>query len=245
MIKFVSMIPSKKQGIPSNLVAWLKLDEREGATTKEEMTERLLSVRHGQWKPGEGVAGLSLAHQAYSPASGTWRPQRGAGGALQCDGRATCLEIDSSAPGSAATTDQFALSVFFTADESIIRGRQVLLEARCDPLGQSGLRLVRVGRRLVAEADGGRTVASYTFYYEKYWQHAAVVFDRGRLQLYLNGYRVAETEGASRTLPFPQWVGVGAGFGRNGERKNFFKGLLDDVRIYRAALPPGDVPAAP
>ena len=57
-------------------------------------------------------------------------------------------------------------------------------------------------------------------------------------------YRVAEAAGASRTLPPVRLVGIGAGYGRNGARENFFKGLLDDVRVYHTALPPGDVPAA-
>ena len=226
----------------AKLLYWLKLDEREGPTAKEEITGHFLPVLQGRWHPGEGVAGLSLAHQAYSPASGTWRPRIGSGGALQCDGRGTCLEIDGSAP---AAADQLALSIFFTTDDSIIRGRQVLLEARSNRTGVCALRLVRTGRRLVAEADDGRTVASYPFYYDKYWQHAAVVLDRGHLQLYLNGFRVAETAGTTDTLPPVRLVGIGAGYDRHGERENFFKGLLDDVRIYRTVLPPGNVQAAP
>jgi hypothetical protein len=231
--------------LPSaQLLSWLKLDERAGTTAQEELTGRPFPIRHGQWRPGEGVAGVSLAHQAYSPASGTWRPRIGSGGALQCDGRGTCLEIDDVTP-TTAPADQLSLSVFFSTDESIIRGRQVLLEARSDPKGVCALRLVRTGRRLVAEADGGRLVASYPFYYDKYWQHAAVVLDRGRLQLYLNGYRVAEAEGASPTLPPVRLIGIGAGYDRTGARTDFFQGLLDDARVYRTALPPGNVTAAP
>ncbi|MBM3851726.1 MAG: hypothetical protein FJ399_01070 [Verrucomicrobia bacterium] len=228
----------------AQLLSWLKLDESEGTTAKEEITGRLLQVRQGTWQPGDGVAGVSLAHQAYVPASGTWRPRIGRGGALRFDGRGTCLAIDGRAPTPVAA-DQLALSVFFSTDESVIRGRQVLLEARGDPTGGGVLRLIRAGRRLAAEADDGRTLASYPFYYDRYWQHAAVVFDRGRLQLYLNGYRVAEAEGVSRTLPPIRLVGIGAGYGPSGERENFFKGMLDDVRVYRSALPPGAVPITP
>lgn len=71
------------------------------------------------------------------------------------------------------------------------------------------------------------------------WQHVAAVVRRGENQtrLYVNGFQVASGTVAANDLDNPK---VDLFIGRIQDSK-LFKGLIDDVRLYRRALEPSEI----
>ena len=75
-----------------------------------------------------------------------------------------------------------------------------------------------------------------------YWTHVVVTFDRGEVRTFLDGRVVL----AGRS-PIEQLVGgreplrIGSGQEPGGRKAYVFRGLLDDVRVYRRALGPEEV----
>ncbi|MEI6211935.1 MAG: LamG domain-containing protein, partial [bacterium] len=72
------------------------------------------------------------------------------------------------------------------------------------------------------------------------WQHVAVVCGDGKSVCYVNGVEKSSGAGSGVFAPNPNLTfRLGQGYGA----KRFFKGLLNDVRIYRTALSASDVQA--
>ena len=71
----------------------------------------------------------------------------------------------------------------------------------------------------------------------KTWSHVAVTYDGEMLQLYLNGTQVSSTlqTGAIATSVNPLQIGGDSLYGQ------FFKGMIDEVRIYNRALSPAEI----
>ena len=114
----------------------------------------------------------------------------------------------------------------------------------------SGIRLaVRVNNDLIIE---GQTATGWKQIYHalggiqnNVWQHIVVVYDKSAFAVYINGVRVPAAHGHSGS-----WDGdvvmnptgvtrVGAEGG--GVATHFFKGLIDDVRVYNRTLTPTEV----
>jgi hypothetical protein len=219
-----------------NLASRYQLDETDGRTAFDSVRQ-LSSPVHGTWAPREGVSGRPLDRQVYCTETASWTPPEPSGAALRLNGRDDVLETEcrDMLPDEIS---QLAVSLYFNAGDSMARAPQVLWEIQArDPVA-GALRLVRVARELRVEARCGATTVSLAmpFYYDKYWQHAAVIFDQGRLQLFLNGYLVMEETGNCPTLPPAHSMRVGAGYGPTGARAFHFKGMVDDVRVYRGAI---------
>jgi hypothetical protein len=89
------------------------------------------------------------------------------------------------------------------------------------------------------------------------WHHAAVVYNRGTLTLYLDGAAVSSLEtgyadqtvdGVNYIAPISQHTSNAAIGGAQGscyqglgDDASFFAGMLDDFRIYNYAFTPGQV----
>ena len=219
----------------NGLAFWYKLDESQGQQAFDSVRKVFTPVT-GVWETDQGVSGLSLTGQAYHANLASWRPEGKAGTALRLNGRTDALEMDSHHIFT-SQSPEFSASMFFNGDEFGKRA-QVLLEARGNDDVPGGLRLVAARKEIRAEVFSGKakTVVAVPFYYDKYWQHVAVVFDRSRLQLFLNGYRVMEKTGACATLPALDSICVGAGYDDAGKKASYFKGMVDDVRVYRRNL---------
>src|SRR5262249_17320674 len=71
------------------------------------------------------------------------------------------------------------------------------------------------------------------------WTHLAVTFDGAALRLYVNGTLVSTTalSGAMMTSTGALRIGGNSVWGE------YFKGLIDEVRIYNRALGPSEIQA--
>lgn len=69
------------------------------------------------------------------------------------------------------------------------------------------------------------------------WSHVAATFDRGRIDLYLNGkVLLSGQEQTARLVPNPFPLGIGRGQSLGGHASYYFSGLIDGVRIANRAL---------
>jgi hypothetical protein len=71
------------------------------------------------------------------------------------------------------------------------------------------------------------------------WVHLAMTRTAGVIRVYINGVLDSATGSDSRTLNFaacPMLVGVDADSGCNGSLNGYFRGTIDDVRVYSRAL---------
>lgn len=71
------------------------------------------------------------------------------------------------------------------------------------------------------------------------WNHIAVVRDEeGKVSLYLNGKKCAESEGKFDIIPSSVYLTVGA---YRGGYAYGFKGVIDEVKIFKGALKPEEI----
>jgi Concanavalin A-like lectin/glucanases superfamily len=73
----------------------------------------------------------------------------------------------------------------------------------------------------------------------KHWSHLAVSYDGTALRLYVNGAQVSRraTSGTILRTTDPLWIGGNQPYGE------YFRGLIDEVRVYDRALGPAEVRA--
>ena len=71
------------------------------------------------------------------------------------------------------------------------------------------------------------------------WTHVALTYDGSLLVLYVNGVQVASTavSGLIQASSSPLWIGGNQPYGE------YFKGLIDDVRVYNRALSQAEIQA--
>jgi hypothetical protein len=77
---------------------------------------------------------------------------------------------------------------------------------------------------------------------ENQWLHLAVVKKSSTVQFYLNGVLVGSAE-AGVTKDNSISLYLGAKSNANPPNFRFFKGAMDDVRVYNRALSPDDIQA--
>lgn len=209
------------------LSGWWKLDQNAGSVALDSAgtnTGRLLGFNF------TGVSG--------------WSPGR-IGTGLIFDGSNDYVEFDSS---------QLSISNNFTiaAWISPAAARTDLAVYFClrSKYAVSGIRLaVRVNNDLIIE---GQTATGWKQIYHALggiqnnaWQHIVVVYDKSAFAVYINGIRVPPAHGHSGS-----WDGdivmnpagvtrIGAEGG--GVATHFFKGLIDDTRVYNRTLTPAEV----
>ncbi len=71
------------------------------------------------------------------------------------------------------------------------------------------------------------------------WSHLALTYDGSTLRLYVNGEQVSSraVSGTIRRTSHPLWIGGNHPYGE------YFRGLIDEVRVYDRALDPDEVRA--
>jgi hypothetical protein len=70
------------------------------------------------------------------------------------------------------------------------------------------------------------------------WTHVALTYDGSQLRLYVNGVQVASKAraGAIQTPGSnPLWIGGNVPYGE------YFRGVIDEVRVYSRALSAGEI----
>ena len=75
----------------------------------------------------------------------------------------------------------------------------------------------------------------------KTWCHLAAVFKPRGIGLYVNGQLAAQKEAALTSLSSFPTVPLQIGWIRGGSERDYFKGAIDDIRIYRRVLTPKEI----
>jgi hypothetical protein len=73
------------------------------------------------------------------------------------------------------------------------------------------------------------------------WYHAVVIVVGNSQQLYLDGGRVARGSQQTRSSSAKVFVGISSHNGMRKAGESFFKGIVDDVRIYNRALTEAEI----
>jgi hypothetical protein len=206
--------PAKGWGLPG-LVAAYGFDEGAGATTTDES--------------GFGNTGAI--------AGATWTTDGRYGGALSFDGVNDWVTINDTAALDLTTGMTLEAWVL----PSTLSGwRTVLLKERSGGLVYS----------LYTSGDGTRPsgyvatpgevgVVGPSSVSTTTWTHLAVTYDGATLRLFVNGAQVA-----TRTLTAPIAASTGAlRIGGNSVWTEFFRGRIDEVRIYNRALTAAEIQA--
>jgi prepilin-type processing-associated H-X9-DG protein len=99
--------------------------------------------------------------------------------------------------------------------------------------------IMRQLHRWAKASVGGTNAMSPASYINNQWHHAAGVKDGAEMRLYIDGALVAQNNDPSRFCEL-WWIHVGR-LKNNTVDTRYFKGLLDDVRIYGRALSQAEV----
>jgi len=75
------------------------------------------------------------------------------------------------------------------------------------------------------------------------WSHFAFVFRPNLMRLYVNGRLDTEKKTPVSRVPSNRTVPVTIGWGLGGRGRNYFKGALDDIRLYDRALTRAEIQA--
>lgn len=201
---------------------------------------------------GKDIAEDSSGNGHHSvSAIGDWLPDGGVdGGAFFFDGSSSIVQLN--------TTEMdylrnefaaFTAAMWFLPKDA--NTRQVLFER-----GGNGAGLaiqIREGKLEAAIVSGGpanRSVLSAALTGENEWHHVAVSFGDSAFKLFLNGRLAAEAETSFDHVSAAANEGaLGARFAVDAfdgaATGAYFHGIIDDVRLYRAAVSPavGDVRA--
>jgi hypothetical protein len=148
---------------------------------------------------------------------------------------ASALAVSRSAARGATATRRWSAGYWVAATSALGLGA-VLFAGVLDP---------RVGSPLIAA--GGGTFDGNTQHVDGLradpvgrWSHLAVTYDGAAVRLYVNGVETTRqlASGTIRRTIAPLWIGGNRPYGE------YFRGVIDDVRVYDRALGSADVRAA-
>ncbi len=205
----------------ANRVLWLKLDESSGTVAAD--------------SSGSGNNGTATGALAWQPSGGQLR------GAADFDGATSYVNVLDSA--SLDVTSAFTLTYWFKVNT--INGAGLVSKRNSFTDNNAFTTFLQTDARLNVDLDTNNDrFASNTAFSTGIWYHVAVVFDgtlaaASRAKLYVNGVLDITANETSATVPnynSPLKVGL-----INTGATTFLDGLVDDVRLYRRALPASEV----
>jgi hypothetical protein len=212
------------------LIGWWKLDETSGAVAAD----------------SGGTASGELLGFNFTPSSG-WQTGR-VSNALAFDGIDDYVNLDSSL---LSVTNNFTISAWINPAAARTNS-SVYFSLRSKYASSGILFAIRANNDLIIE---GQTATGWKQIYHalgqiqnNVWQHLVVVYDKSAFAVYINGIRVPP----AHTHP-GYWDGdivmnpVGVtriGAEGEGVPNYFFKGRIDDVRVYNRTLSQAEVTAA-
>lgn len=158
-----------------------------------------------------------------------WRPSDGKiGGALEFDGIDDCVDIE-------PIDFDYPITYLAWIKPTEITGRHIALGKYYDGY-RLGIWNGKYYNLSVLIDDSGYPVY-ITDPATGVWEHLALTYDGITVRYYLNGTEVytAQASGALSKTHYPWQIGA------NGKNNNYFKGLIDDVRIYDRALSAAEI----
>ncbi|GAA4235269.1 hypothetical protein GCM10022291_16680 [Postechiella marina] len=107
-------------------------------------------------------------------------------------------------------------------------------------IGQKGvLEITQNGTlkcELFKQGSNGAFTNSLWLNSSKTWQHVTLVYNKGLIQLFLNGEKKYEEKGSASTLSRSNNSFNIGGLIKSGDISNYFKGWIDEVRVFNVAL---------
>ena len=160
----------------------------------------------------------------------TWTTAGRHGNALSFNGSSNLVRVASAASLNLGSAMTLSAWVRPAANQS---GWRTIIQRQADAYF-----LAAGGDRPLRPAGGGTfgsstpVVASPTAIAVNAWTHLALTYDGANLRLYVNGTQVAirAATGAIQATANPLWIGGNQPYGE------YFRGLIDEARVYNRAL---------
>jgi hypothetical protein len=184
---------------------------------------------------GEGTTAEDPAGNHEGTIEGATWTRGKYGQALSFDGKEDCLTVSDSPD--LQLSEEFTLEAWVKPEGSLSSEPLIFKEAKGGPSYALGLGFSNAGK-----AEGyaeGESIASPEALEPNVWTHLAYTYDGARMRLYLDGELVTNKYVGSETFASagPLQIGCAAAF------NEYFKGKLDEPRIYDRALGGGEVAA--
>jgi Concanavalin A-like lectin/glucanases superfamily/Domain of unknown function (DUF1929)/Bacterial Ig domain/Kelch motif len=164
-----------------------------------------------------------------------WTPQGRLGGALVFHGSAM-VTVPNSA--SLALTDGMTLEAWVYPTATPTTWTAAVVKEQAYAL-HAGSPTGRPGARFSIPGNGERIVNGRGMLPPDTWTHLAATFDGASLRLYVNGSQVASTVGAGPIVGSTGALHIGG----HGVLREFFRGRIDEVRVYNRALSAAEIQA--
>jgi hypothetical protein len=184
---------------------------------------------------GSGTTVKDSAGQHNGTITGaTWTSVGKYGSALSFDGTDDVVKAADAAD--LDLTGSFTLEAWVRADEALVAG-PVVTKAENPGSGTTGYQLsahsqsLKKPTGLLANAGVTTVLVGPTALTKETWTHLALSYDGAKLRLYVNG-ALAETKSAAAAGANAASLEIGASAFFN----SYFKGLIDEVRVYDEAL---------
>ena len=131
----------------------------------------------------------------------------------------------------------FTLEAWIKPDNETANGSRII--SKGDNINGYELHLVNNGWGLLIKFDGNiGNLTSKKVLFPKSWYHIAVTFDGKELKMFING----EMDGSKLYFSHPNSSNLPLVIGRSsGVFKNYFKGNIDNVRIWSIARTPEEI----
>lgn len=144
--------------------------------------------------------------------------------------------------------DDFSLSFWMKRDQFTYRGYPLVKRIKDEETGKPiswGIKFGEDGNDLEVQAaydDLTQDPSALAVIPDLEWHHYVIVYERtDKLKLYIDKYLVDEVDIKPSFFKTMDVVGASLFLGRDQEETEYFVGTLDDLRIYKRVLNPGDV----
>ncbi|MGC9048729.1 MAG: LamG domain-containing protein [Patescibacteria group bacterium] len=203
----------------------------------------------GYWKMDEGSGTTAYGNNGTLVNGPTWTTGK-VGGALSFDGVDDYVNFGDVLD---IGTSDWSYGCWFKADwTAASQTKSIIAKSRYGSnIGRYYLVFESGYLRTVLQTSGGDKIinTSETPYLDGNWHHAFVTIDRdGLMKLYVDGVlkgSIDVSAGAfnNYNTPYPFGIGAYQNVGGTAFDRHWFKGLIDEVRVYNRALSDAEIKA--
>jgi hypothetical protein len=213
----------------------LQVDKAAAIQTPQQGPVAAYSFDEGEGGTAEDLTGNGHTGTIEGP---EWTDRGKYGKALSFDGENDCVTVPESSELDLG--EEFTLESWVKPEGELKHDPIVFKEGEGFPSYALGIGIPHSGKAegvIGQEGKGHENIYSSESVQAKVWSHLALTYDGAKLRLYVNGELVADetVENPDSGSPGPLTIGCDELYG------TYFKGKIDEVRVYNRALDASEV----